>query len=364
VSDKSSKTEAPTPKRKKEAREKGQIAKTPELAAWTSVLVVSTLLQATIRTGAEQLTGLWSEIANVIQHPDTGAATRILADGMKAAVTVVTPLALGLMGIGVVLNLAQVGLKPSAKRMKPDFKRLNPFKGIKNMLSAKTAWETAKTFLKFAVLAAVGWPVLSSTAHQLVAQSGSLSSLLKIAGEGSITFVRDTAVAGLVIAAADYIVQRRRINSELRMTKQEVKDELRQSEGDPMLRQAIRSKQMAVSRNRMISAVAHSDVVLVNPTHYAIALKYEPDKGAPKVVAKGAGAVALGIRAQAERNGVPIVEDPPLTRTLFRACDLETHIPAELFEAVAKVLAFVFGLKRRGVRGGVHRPDVAAGAAI
>lgn len=362
--DKSSKTEAPTAKRKKEAREKGQIAKTPELAAWASVLVTSTLLQATIRTGNEQLTALWSEIAGVIQRPDTGAATRVLGDGMKAALTVVAPLALGLMGAGVVLNLAQVGLKPSAKRLKPDVKRLNPFKGLKNMLSARTAWETAKTFLKFAVLAAVGWPVLSSTAHQLVDQSGSLSALLKIAGDGALTFVRDTAVAGLVIAAADYMVQRRRIAGELRMTKQEVKDEFRQSEGDPMLRQAIRSKQMAVSRNRMISAVAHSDVVLVNPTHYAVALRYEPDKGAPKVVAKGAGAIALGIRTEAEKHDVPIVEDPPLTRTLFRACDLDTHIPAELFEAVARLLAFVFGLKRRGVRGGVHRPNVAAGAAL
>jgi flagellar biosynthetic protein FlhB len=360
--DKSQKTEAPTPKRKREAREKGQIAKTPELAAWAGVLLTSVLVQATIRTGGEQLSGVWQQVARVIQRPDQGRAMSVLGDAMKAALTILAPLVLGLMAIGIVLNLAQVGIKPSAKRMKPSLKKLNVFKGIKNMFSMRTAWETAKTFLKFGVLLAVGWPVLTSTSHQLVAQSGSLSELLKITGQGSITLVRNTAVAGLVIAAADYIIQKRRIMSELKMSKQEVKDEYRQSEGDPLLRQAIRSKQMAVSRNRMISAVGHADVVLVNPTHYAIALKYEAEKGAPKVVAKGAGVIALRIRAEAETNGVPIVEDPPLTRTLFRACDLNTRIPAELFEAVARILAFVFGLRHRGIRGGVHRPNAAATA--
>jgi flagellar biosynthetic protein FlhB len=364
VSDKSSKTEKPTPKKKREAHEKGQIAKTPELAAWAGMLLTSELIAATIRTGGEQLSGLWQRVAGVIARPDSGRAMAVLGDAMKATITVLLPLVLGLMVLGTVLNLAQVGIKPSAKRMKPSFKKLNVFKGIKNMFSVKTAWETAKTFLKFAVLLAIGWPVLSSTSHQLVSQSGSLSELLKVTGNGALTLVRNTAAAGLVIAAADYAVQKRRIMSELRMTKQEVKDEYRQSEGDPMLRQAIRSKQMAVSRNRMITAVGHADVVLVNPTHFAVALKYEAEKGAPKVVAKGAGAIALRIRSEAETHAVPIVVDPPLTRTLFRACDLNARIPAELFEAVARVLAFVFGLRHRGVRGGVHRPNVAATAAM
>jgi flagellar biosynthetic protein FlhB len=364
MADKSQKTEAPTPKRKREAREKGQIAKTPELSAWAGVLLMTFVVEATLRTGNEQLTGLWREVARVIERPDTGPAMSLLGDALKAVLTVLAPLVLGLMVTGVVLNLAQVGLKPSAKRMKPSFKKLNVFKGIKNMFSVRTAWETAKTFLKFLVLLAVSWPVLSSTSHQLLAQSGSLSSLLRITGTGALTLVRNTAVAGLVIAAADYIVQKRRINSELRMTKQEVKDEYRQQEGDPLLRQAIRSKQMAVSRNRMISAVGHADVVLVNPTHFAVALSYEPEKGAPKVVAKGAGVIALKIRSEAEAHDVPIVHDPPLTRTLFRACDLNAHIPAELFEAVARVLAFVFGLRQRGIRGGVHRPARAAGTTV
>jgi flagellar biosynthesis protein FlhB len=362
VSDKSQKTEKPTPKKKREAHEKGQIAKTPELAAWAGVLLTGQIISSTIRVGGEQLTGLWQRVAGVIERPDSGRAMAVLGDGMMAAITTLLPLVLGLMVLGVVLNLAQVGIKPSGKRLKPSFKKLNVFKGIKNMFSVKTAWETAKTFLKFGVLLAVGWPVLTSTSHSLLNQSGSLSQLLKITGQGALTLVRNTAAAGLVIAAADYAIQKRRIMGELRMTKQEVKDEYRQSEGDPLLRQAIRSKQMAVSRNRMISAVGHADVVLVNPTHYAIALKYEAEKGAPKVVAKGAGVIALRIRAEAETKGVPIVEDPPLTRTLFRACDLNTRIPAELFEAVARILAFVFGLRHRGIRGGVHRPNAAATA--
>jgi flagellar biosynthetic protein FlhB len=364
MSDKSQKTEKPTPKKKREAHEKGQIAKTPELAAWAGVLLTSVMIEATVRTGGEQLTGLWQRVAGVIEKPDSGRAIAVLGDAMKASITVLTPLVLGLMVLGTVLNLAQVGIKPSAKRLKPSFEKLNVFKGLKTMFSMRTAWETAKTFLKFGALLAVGWPVLLSTSHQLVAQSGSLSELLRVTGRGALTLVRNTAVAGLVIAAADYVIQRRRIMGELRMTKQEVKDEYRQSEGDPLLRQAIRSKQMAASRNRMIAAVGHADVLLVNPTHYAVALKYEAEKGAPKVVAKGAGAVAMRIRAEAETHGVPIVVDPPLTRTLFRACDLNTRIPAELFEAVARVLAFVFGLRHRGIRGGVHRASAPTPTAI
>jgi flagellar biosynthesis protein FlhB len=180
VSDKSQKTEKPTPKKKREAHEKGQIAKTPELAAWAGVLLTGQIISSTIRVGGEQLTGLWQRVAGVIERPDSGRAMAVLGDGMMAAITTLLPLVLGLMVLGVVLNLAQVGIKPSGKRLKPSFKKLNVFKGIKNMFSVKTAWETAKTFLKFGVLLAVGWPVLTSTSHSLLNQSGSLSQLLKI----------------------------------------------------------------------------------------------------------------------------------------------------------------------------------------
>jgi flagellar biosynthesis protein FlhB len=163
------------------------------------------------------------------------------------------------------------------------------------------------------------------------------------------------AAAGLLMAAADYGYQRRSVMKQLRMTPREIKDETRQTEGDPMVKQAIRSRQVAMSRNRMLAAVAAADVVVVNPTHYAVALRYESGKGAPRVVAKGADALAAKIRERARENAVPIVEDKPLTRLLYRVCELEDEIPAELYVAVARILAFVMALRRPGV-GPVSRP--------
>jgi flagellar biosynthetic protein FlhB len=162
------------------------------------------------------------------------------------------------------------------------------------------------------------------------------------------------------MAVADYVYQARRVRSGLKMSKQEIKDEYRSQEGDPAVKSQIRSRQMAMRRSRMIQQVALADVVLVNPTHVAVALKYAPGQGAPKVVAKGAGAVAARIRAEAEKHRVPMVEDIPLARAIYRVCDLGQEIPGELFMAVARILAFVFALKSRGSAAGVHhRPPIA-----
>jgi flagellar biosynthesis protein FlhB len=147
------------------------------------------------------------------------------------------------------------------------------------------------------------------------------------------------------------------------MTPREVKDELRQSEGDPLVKGAIRSRQLAMSRNRMLSAVATADVVLVNPTHYAVALKYEAARGAPRVVAKGAGSLAAKIRERARGARVPVVEDKPLTRTLYRLCELDDEIPAELYLAVARVLAFVLATGRPGRSAPPRRPAPSTGLA-
>ena len=147
----------------------------------------------------------------------------------------------------------------------------------------------------------------------------------------------------------------RRNRKQTRMTLKEVKDENKRTEGDPMLKGAIRAKQLSMSRNRMMSEVATADVVLVNPTHVAVALRYEPGSGAPKVVAKGAGAIAAKIREEASDKRVPMIEDIPLTRALHAACELGQEVPAHLFTAVARVLAFVMALRRRGASAGQHR---------
>jgi flagellar biosynthetic protein FlhB len=167
--------------------------------------------------------------------------------------------------------------------------------------------------------------------------------------------MRTGIVAGLLLAVADVVVVMKRNRKQTRMTLKEVKDENKRTEGDPMLKGAIRAKQLAMSRNRMMAEVATADVVLVNPTHVAVALRYEPGSGAPKVVAKGAGAIAAKIREEASDKAVPMIEDIPLTRALHAACELGQEVPAHLFTAVARVLAFVMALRRRGASAGQHR---------
>jgi flagellar biosynthesis protein FlhB len=163
-----------------------------------------------------------------------------------------------------------------------------------------------------------------------------------------------------VMAAADYAVVKRRTNKKLRMSKQEIKDEFKLSEGDPHIRAAIRARQIQLSRNRMMAELATADVVVVNPTHVAVGLRYDPAKGAPRVVAKGAGAVAAKIREVATEKRIPMVSDVPLARALYKACELGQEIPPDLYQAVARVLAFVLTLKRRGSAAGLHRSTVLA----
>jgi len=166
------------------------------------------------------------------------------------------------------------------------------------------------------------------------------------------------SAVSLVIAATDYGVQRRRIRKELMMSRHEVQEELKQYEGNPQMRSAIRSRQQAMSRNRMIKMVAQSDVVLVNPTHYAVALKYDPERGAPEVVAKGVEHLAARIRLEATRAGVPIVREPVLARAVYGSCDIGQLIPVGLYEAIAQLLAFVYRLKAQGRSDGFHEPRV------
>jgi len=349
ASDKSQRTEKPTPKRKREARKKGQVARSPELVAWATLLLASVLVQTTIRLGAEHLRELFTEVTASIQNPTPRRALEVLADGLSSVLSIIAPLALGFAALAIVGNLAQVGIYASFQRIKPKFNRVNPFKGLRNMFSTRSAWESVKAILRFLILAAIAWPVLSNAAHTL-AGGANLETAVSTTADAAVGLIRNTAAAGLVLAAVDYLVQRRRLNAELRMTRQELKEELRQSEGDPFVRQAIRSRQMRISRNRMIAMVADADVVLVNPTHYAVALRYQAAQGAPQVLAKGAGVLAAKIREEAERHRVAVVQDPPLARALYRLCEVGALIPPEVYVAVARILAFVFGLRARGVR--------------
>ena len=343
----SDKTEKPTPKRRREARRDGSIPRSGEVVSWTALLVATWVAGLTISSTGTLLRDVMRRSEKAISQPSTEAAMSLLGTALSGSLRALGPLVGALLVVGVVGNVAQVGWAPTKKGITPQLKKLNPFTGLKRMFSPNGLWEVGKSALKVALLAGLTWGPLVSTTSKLAVTQLSIFEVAPSVGQAAIALTRRIAFAGLALAAFDYAFQRKRVNKSMAMTKQEVKDEYKQSDGNPHLKSEMRSRQMRMSRNRMIADVPKADVVIVNPTHVAVALRYEAATGAPRVVAKGAGAVADRIRAVAIEAKVPLVADIPLARTIFRACEIGQEIPPELYEAVARVLAFVFTLKAR-----------------
>ncbi len=352
--DKSQRTEKPTAKKQREAREQGQVAKTPDLITWIGVFVTTVLLQATINAGIKRLPDMFTKMATVISEPSQEKAMSFAGNATMAGAMIAAPLVLGLLLTSIVVSLGQVGLKPTWKKLKPDFKHLSLIKGMKRLVSPEAWWELAKATFKVGILAAIAFPTVMHLMTSLSRTGASLDHIVMLTASTALSLMRDVAGVGLVIAAVDYAVARRRINKQIMMTKQEVIDEYKQQEGDPKVRQAIRSRQQSMGRNKMMRMVASADVVVVNPTHYAVALRYDPVKGAPEVLAKGADHLALRIRLEATKAGVPIVHEPTTARALYKVCEVGGVIPIEMYEAVAHILAFIFGLRALGRAEGYH----------
>ncbi len=348
------KTEKPTPKKRKESRKEGQVPRTQELGAWATVLLVGLVLAPLMGREMEALRGLLARAMSSPQNATTASATVLLRDGAFHAAIALLLLSGGVLLIGVSAALAQGGFFLATKSIKPSFGKLNPLKGAKRIFGPQALWEGAKMLLKSAL---VGFFVYGAVRSLMPLLGGMvpIPVMLDEIGDHALGLIRNVALVGLLMAVLDYGMQRRRIGKQTRMTKDEVKQEHKQSEGDPMLKGAIRSRQLQMARNRMFADVPQADAVLVNPTHIAIALRYDPEKGAPRVLARGAGAVALRIREAAKESRVPVVQDVPLARALYASTRVGQEIPAELFEAVAQVLAFVISRRTKGQSGGEHR---------
>ncbi|MBN1091599.1 EscU/YscU/HrcU family type III secretion system export apparatus switch protein [Blastococcus sp. TML/M2B] len=351
------KTEKPTPQRLKKARKEGQIPRTQELGTWAGMAAASVLLPIIAGTGFQEVQQLFVQIRRVAEHPETAMIPPLLGHSLTAFMTTVLPLALALMVVGIVSSATQGGITFATKGMKPTLKKFNPMTGLKRMFGTQGLWEVTKALIKTVALAVVV-VVTSDRAQTLVSSAGSLplSAVVDVFVDSAILMFRVVAMTGLVLAIADYLVVRKKMMKQLKMSKYEITQENKQAEGDPHMKAHRRGVQMSMSRNRMMAEVAEADVLLVNPTHVAVALKYEAAKGAPRVVAKGAGEVAAKLREVAAEARVPMVQDIPLARALHASCDLGQEVPPQLFTAVARVLAFVMHLGARGVRGGLHRP--------
>lgn len=350
------KTEQPTAQKLKKAKQEGQIGRSQDVGAWFGMLAASIMLPRTLRSTMDHSRELVAKLPEVIANPDPAVAMVILKQALMSAAWAVLPLSMTMMAVGIAAAGAQGGIRVATKLFIPKFSRLNPLPGIKKMLGPQSLWEGTKALVKTGVLAGVLYMSMKDIVPMLMTAGGlQLASLLAIINNSVLSLIRAASVAGIVMAAADYFVVRRRTNKQLKMTKEEVKQENKNAEGDPHLKGHIRAKQMAMARNRQMADVPTADVVLVNPTHVAVALRYEPEKGAPQVIAKGSGAIAAKIRELATENRIPMVQDVALARALEKSVEVGMEIPAEFFGAVAKVLAFVMSLKSKGSAAGMHR---------
>ncbi len=351
--DRDDKTEKATPKRRGEAREKGRVARSQE------VLNLSVLVAGTISL---YLGGNWvfsrlmeflkKSISNIDKEELTGDIVfGILKRTGVDTLHVTLPIILSILIFGIFGNLIQNKFAITWQSLKPQFNRLNPLTGIKRIFSLSFTNELIKSIVKVIIIGLVIWLILNKEKEIIpVLSDMSIGEILAYFSKVCAKLLLYINITLVFIALFDYVYQKWQYERDLMMSKQEVKDELRQAEGDPAVRSKIRSKQVELAKKRMLSAVRTADVVITNPTHLAIALKYEPKRMiAPMVVAKGQDYLALKIREIAKEEGVPIVEDKPLAQTLYKAAEVGEYIPVELYQAVAEVLAYVYRLKGRRV---------------
>src|SRR4051812_9565705 len=340
------KTEKPTPKRLQEARKKGQVARSNDLNGAVVMLAGLITLGAAgpgmLAHVRNAMTSSLAQTADPSVVSLSGLGTVLLRVGSDAALAV-APVALACALAAIAVNAGQSGVRLNAGLIKPDFKKLNPVSGFKQIYGPQSVVELIKNLSKVIIVGAI-------IAAALLPQLTTLGAMVGIGPEelGSAlthqisALARRAAFAYLLIGLADFAYQKRRMLKQLKMDKQEVKDEAKQQSLPPEVRGAIRRRQMAASRARMMAAVPTADVVVTNPTHFSVALKYDGTAPAPEVVAKGQDLVALKIRELAAEHGVPVVPDPPLARSLHSTVEVGHQVPEELFEAVAQLLAFVY----------------------
>jgi len=349
----SDKTEKATPKRKEEARKKGQVGRSADL---NGAVVLFAGLMALGATGPSIFARLKGDMAWVLQmgsEPETvsaGALGSILLHLLKDVLLCLAPVAGACLVAGVVVNLAQVGFKPSFGGVKPQPKKINPLTGAKNIFGPNALVEAGKSLTKVGVVGALValalMPKLSTFGSLVGIEPEALGSQL---ASDVMSIAKRAAIAYLVIGVLDLVYQRYRHEKSLKMDKQEIKEEFKGQQLPAEVRGAMRRRQMQASRGRMMEAVPTADVVVTNPTHYAVALRYDGTRAAPEVVAKGVDLVAARIREIAREAGVTIVPDPPLARSLHAAAEVGQEIPEELFGAVAQLLAYVYKTAGRRV---------------
>ena len=350
----SERTEPATPRRRQDARRRGQVARTGELST-ALVLVVSFATLFLLSGYSSRKVALFTKhvLSDGIMEFDrisTGQVASVLIDMVLIVVTVVWPVLAAAITVGFASQALQTGFLVAAEPLKPKAERINPISGLKRILSKRSLAELVKSILKILVVGMIAYQVLRPRIPQFVGfLEIDTKEAVTVAGRLVFELGIWVGAALVVLSLLDYFYQRWEFERSIRMSKQEVREELRQTEGDPQIRSKVRQRQRQLATVRMMAEVPRADVVITNPVHLAVALAYDMDAmEAPMVVAKGAGKLAQRIKETAEENGVAIVENVWLARSLYETVAIGASIPEELYQAVAEALAFVYRLRRAG----------------
>lgn len=349
------KTEPATEKKLREAREEGKVAKSKELTAAVSLIVLFLCLKIFVGYVGERLAGGFSSFYGKIPElvSESGgiftlnACKNLMNQAIINIILVVLPFMLIGLVVAVLVSILQVGWKVTAKPMKPELSKFNPLNGFKRMFSKDSLFELLMAIIKIALICYVAYSSIKDHKNELLLiYDIQLKQAIALMGDIIINTGLKIAFVYLIVGIADYIYNRHKFNEDMKMTKQEVKDEFKNTEGDPQIKGRQRQRMREASQRRMMQDVPKADVIITNPTHYAVAIRYDTTVAkAPVVLAKGENYLAQKIKEVAKENHIEIVENKPLARMLYANVNIGAEIPPELYQAVAEVLAMVYNLK-------------------
>ena len=346
------KTEEPTAKKLEDARKEGQVAKSKEIANGLGLLALFLLLKIMVGSIGTSFLESFSMVYNRIPvicklnggTSPMGDMSMLLRTVMLRLLIILLPVLLIGFAVAFVSDLFQVKWRPTSKPLQPKFSKMNPLNGVKKIFSAQSLVELVKSVAKILLIALVTYSYIKNKIGLLYAlYDMSMMQAVNLIGETVIELGIRISAIYMIIAGADFMYQKYKFKNDMKMTKQEVKEEYKNAEGDPEIKGKIKARMREASQRRMMQAIPKADVVITNPTHYAVAIRYDTELApAPIVVAKGSDYLAQKIKQIARENNVEIVEDKPLARMLFANVDIDKQIPPELYQAVAEILAMVY----------------------
>lgn len=349
------KTEQATPKKLQDARKEGQVAKSQELSTAVMLLSFFLVVKVFVSFIGTRFLGSFTEIYQVIDvytadEFSSDIAGAFMRDSLVEILIICLPVFISAVLVAFVVTIAQVKWHVTAKPLQPKLSKFDPIKGFKKIFSKDKLFELIKDVVKIALIFYVAYSDLTEAAETIgILYDLSLTQAIVYIGDFVIGLGIKLSAIYLIVGLTDYIYQKLKFKKDLMMSKQEVKDEYKQQEGDPQVKGKIKSKMREVSQRRMMQKLPEADVVITNPTHFACAIKYDKEVSeAPVLIAKGADYLAQKIKEAAKENNIPIVENKPLARMLYYNVDLDSEIPRELYQMTAEVLAYVYKLKNGG----------------